>query len=470
MVMYESVDCNARPCHSASAGTVVGALTALLFKHVRMTRADSGLEVEKALLVTTPLISYMLSEGLGLSGVVSVLFTGIMMGRFTSKNVNVESRKFLVSFYRVLSLVCESLAFCYIGIALPLLGTSHLAPAGWAMAVSALGACLAARWISTWTCCTLVNFFRMPAERISPQVRYLLCPAWVGEFRLSHVSFPPTTQVRFAMWMSGLRGGVAFALSIAAQKIVANAAVGALIPAVTLFVVLVTSVVISGILPYALRWLDLVVANAAVAAPGTSTELSSASSRHLLALSGVAAEGRAGSPNLPEYVEAREHESDGLIIQQVADVAATGEQRIKRCSPRAVAQSSPERPQSTSVGMSVSGTASARDEPRSLASSDSTLRWADGARSAAFASSMRQVASQVSSAAAHASRSIQAAAEVVLVRHAIGEPEGQPEADDGGSAEPALGSIYISSNIQVVPPEEIAQRHSVGAASPGPLS
>lgn len=158
---------------STGIGCIVGALSALLFKYVRMTRAGGGLEVEKALLVTTPLISYMLSEGLGLSGVVSVLFTGIMMGRFTAKNVNVASRQFLQHTYRVLSLVCESLAFCYIGIALPLLGTSHLNAAGWAMAVFVLVACLAARWASTWACSSLVNAFRAAPERISSQVREL---------------------------------------------------------------------------------------------------------------------------------------------------------------------------------------------------------------------------------------------------------------------------------------------------------
>jgi NhaP-type Na+/H+ or K+/H+ antiporter len=70
---------------STVIGTVIGSLSALLFKHVRMSKADAGLEVERAILVTAPLISYMFAEGVQTSGVVAVLFTGIIMGRFTAK-------------------------------------------------------------------------------------------------------------------------------------------------------------------------------------------------------------------------------------------------------------------------------------------------------------------------------------------------------------------------------------------------
>lgn len=82
---------------SMALGVTVGVLSALLFKHVRMHRpsAATGLEVEKALLAITPLVSYMLSEGLQISGVVATLFTGITMGLYTVKNVTPGSRRFL---------------------------------------------------------------------------------------------------------------------------------------------------------------------------------------------------------------------------------------------------------------------------------------------------------------------------------------------------------------------------------------
>ena len=352
----------------------MGALSALLFKYVRMNRPNGDLESEKAILVITPLISYMLTEGLGFSGVVSVLFTGVMMGRFTAKNVSVVSRQFLFHTYRVLSLVCESLAFCYIGIALPMLSTSNLSAAGWATAVVALFACLIARWVSTWACTFVVNLFRTPADRISQ-------------------------QVRLALWLSGLRGGVAFALSIASQEVISDSAIAKLFPPITLFIVLVTSVAISGVLPFALRNLDLVVIRDDENTDGGSRlPVLADPSSNTINTSGSKFE------RMPPTTEC---EQTSLMSQQIIVESATFGESETRVSPRIAVRNSPGR-----LDIATSGTV---HQPEGVANADRMKIDRPGV-GVGSRSSLSNVVSRLSEVTAAASTVIQSKIDFVLLR------------------------------------------------------
>lgn len=177
-------------------GIGIGVLSALLFKHVKMRRQRTGLEAEKSLLTVTPLVAYMLSEGLQLSGVVAILFCGVTMGRYAFHNVSSSSRNFVHQLYRMASGLCECLAFIYIGLALPKLGSDGM-KRGWPIALLVLVFCLLARGVSTAACTWIVNKLRVPAERVS-------------------------RPARLAIWMAGLRGGVAFALATAAAKAISD--------------------------------------------------------------------------------------------------------------------------------------------------------------------------------------------------------------------------------------------------------
>lgn len=217
--------------------------------------------------------------------------------------------------------------------------------------------------------------------------------------------------------MSGLRGGVAFALAIAAKQIMAARPVGALFPPIALFVVLVTSVVMSGALPCVLRRLDLVVpcgdaSSAARSALGDNLPVSAAPSfvegEAHLALSVTGKE--AGTSSAVAIVHARgrdsvsppEDERIGLISRDGGVVIGSAGETLKRASPRIASTASPER--GRGHGGSVQNVAfqlGRVPDPR----------WQEGAHNAAVAS-MRMV----SLAAAAATKSFQAAADVVLVR------------------------------------------------------
>jgi len=74
--------------------------SSLLFKHL-FDGSDEHFTGEQGLLVVCPLMCWMLAEGLGLSGIVSILFCGMSMSYYTRHNlsrkvVHVPSSSFLI--------------------------------------------------------------------------------------------------------------------------------------------------------------------------------------------------------------------------------------------------------------------------------------------------------------------------------------------------------------------------------------
>lgn len=91
---------------SASPATAAAATAA----PAPSSRGGHGLELEKATLFVVPYIAYMVAEAFKLSGVVAILFTGIVTGKFTIRNVTPGSRRF-ATVSGVTSAVCRLKAF-----------------------------------------------------------------------------------------------------------------------------------------------------------------------------------------------------------------------------------------------------------------------------------------------------------------------------------------------------------------------
>ncbi|PKI47555.1 hypothetical protein CRG98_032049 [Punica granatum] len=64
--------------------------------------------LECCLFVLFPYFSYMLAEGLGLSGIVSILFTGIVMKHYTYSNLSQNSQQFVSAFFHLISSLAET--------------------------------------------------------------------------------------------------------------------------------------------------------------------------------------------------------------------------------------------------------------------------------------------------------------------------------------------------------------------------
>ncbi|XP_020220834.1 sodium/hydrogen exchanger 6 [Cajanus cajan] len=170
---------------SMSAGFGVGFISALLFKYAGLD-IDNLQNLESCLFVLFPYFSYMLAEGLGLSGIVSILFTGIVMKHYTYSNLSQSSQRFVSAFFELISSLAETFVFIYMGfdIAMEQHSWSHVGFIFFSIIFIGI-----ARAANVFSCAYLVNLVR-PAHRKIPR------------------------KHQKALWYSGLRGAMAFALAL----------------------------------------------------------------------------------------------------------------------------------------------------------------------------------------------------------------------------------------------------------------
>ncbi|XP_073302943.1 sodium/hydrogen exchanger 6-like isoform X1 [Primulina huaijiensis] len=170
---------------SMSAGVGVGFTSALLFKYAGLD-IDNLQNLECCLFVLFPYFSYMLAEGLGLSGIVSILFTGIVMKHYSFSNLSDSSQKFVSAFFHLISSLAETFIFIYMGfdIAMEKHSWSHVGFISFSILFIGI-----ARATNVFSCAYLVNLIR-PAHRKIP---------------MKHQK---------ALLYSGLRGAMSFALAL----------------------------------------------------------------------------------------------------------------------------------------------------------------------------------------------------------------------------------------------------------------
>ncbi|XP_068636783.1 sodium/hydrogen exchanger 5-like [Aristolochia californica] len=170
---------------SMTSGVGVGFTSALLFKYSNLND-DNYQNLVCCLFVLFPYFSYMLAEGFGLSGIVSILFTGIAMKHYTYPNLSENSQRFATAFFHLLSSLAETFVFIYMGfdIAMEQHSWSHVGFIFFSILFIGV-----ARAVHVFSCAYLVNLVR-PRERQIP---------------MKHQK---------ALWYSGLRGAMAFALAL----------------------------------------------------------------------------------------------------------------------------------------------------------------------------------------------------------------------------------------------------------------
>lgn len=96
-------------------GVVAGLSCALLLK---CTKLDKYPSLETCLVVLQAYSSYLLSNALKFSGIVSLLFCGITMKHYAYDNMSLESKHTTKSMFRVLSQLSENFVFIYLGMTL----------------------------------------------------------------------------------------------------------------------------------------------------------------------------------------------------------------------------------------------------------------------------------------------------------------------------------------------------------------
>lgn len=97
---------------SITIGYSVGILSAFVIKF----KSDAVANFEISLLLLLPWITYLISEALEMSGIVSIMFCGISMARYTMPHINENAKKEFTHFYEIVAHIFENSVFIMIGI------------------------------------------------------------------------------------------------------------------------------------------------------------------------------------------------------------------------------------------------------------------------------------------------------------------------------------------------------------------
>lgn len=157
---------------SAGIGMVFALISALLLKHIDLRKHPS---LEFGFMLVFTYAPYVLAEGIHMSGIMAILFCGIVMSHYTHFNLSTVTQITMQQTMRTLSFIAETCIFAYLGLAI--FSFDHrceLALVIWSIILCLIGrAC---------------NIFPL---------------AWVAnKFREHKI----TNKMQFVMWFSGLRG------------------------------------------------------------------------------------------------------------------------------------------------------------------------------------------------------------------------------------------------------------------------
>lgn len=199
-------------------GVGIGFISTLLHKYVNTTNDwEEGWVVDSTIVLLFPYMSYATAESLNLSGIVAVMFTGIVMGRFTRPNLSRAPRMVTMCLFKTFSFLSETFVFIYMGSAMYQFRFSSIVTACVGLVATYIG-----RAVNVFPGAALVNM--LPGRRSK-------------EHRMS-------SRLQYTMWFCGMRGAVAFALAVKASRDIGEQ--GRMMLDVTMFIVLITVVVQGG--------------------------------------------------------------------------------------------------------------------------------------------------------------------------------------------------------------------------------
>lgn len=156
---------------------------------------------------------YVLAEGIHLSGIMAILFTGIVMSHYTHFNLSTVTQITMQQTMRTLAFIAETCVFSYLGLAI----FSFKHQVEMAFVIWSIVLCLIGR---------ACNIFPL---------------AWaVNKFREHKI----TKRMAFIMWFCGLRGAISYALSLHLQF--SSIETRRVVITSTLIIVLVTTLLFGG--------------------------------------------------------------------------------------------------------------------------------------------------------------------------------------------------------------------------------
>ncbi|RIA94296.1 Sodium/hydrogen exchanger family-domain-containing protein [Glomus cerebriforme] len=200
---------------SLAIGVSIGILCALMLKHSRLYKYPS---IESCLIALMAYSSYLFSNGLHLSGIVSLLFCGITLKHYTYDNMSLRTKRTTRYMFHVLAKLSENFIFIYLGLAL--FTESNLEYKPLFIFFTAIIICVS-RYSAVFPLSKLINTISRYRNKANK-----------GE--------PIPHKYSVMLFWAGLRGAVAFALAAGLEGENADAM------RTTILVVVVLSVIVFG--------------------------------------------------------------------------------------------------------------------------------------------------------------------------------------------------------------------------------
>ncbi|KAF7469681.1 Hypothetical predicted protein [Marmota monax] len=148
--------------------------------HIDLRKTPS---LEFGMMIIFAYLPYGLAEGISLSGIMAILFSGIVMSHYTHHNLSPVTQILMQQTLRTVAFLCETCVFAFLG--LSIFSFPHkfeISFVIWCIVLVLFG-----RAVNIFPLSYLLNFFR--DHKITP-------------------------KMMFIMWFSGLRGAIPYALSL----------------------------------------------------------------------------------------------------------------------------------------------------------------------------------------------------------------------------------------------------------------
>ena len=101
---------------SCFIGYFSGIITALIYRYTNFNKKQTLLNV--GIYIATVYLPYLLSDALQLSGIVTILFTGIASRRYTNKNISRNAVKMSSFVFKLLAQLSETACFSFLGLSI----------------------------------------------------------------------------------------------------------------------------------------------------------------------------------------------------------------------------------------------------------------------------------------------------------------------------------------------------------------
>ena len=134
-------------------GYFLGLMSAVLFKYVPFENKDSVAAL--ALLTATQVLPYYVAEALRLSGIVTILFTGIACRRYVKKNLPLAAQSGLSDLLTLLSTLSEVSIFLLLGLSTP--GALSLSSFSWRWSLACVAVVTLGRAVSVYPLLLVYN-------------------------------------------------------------------------------------------------------------------------------------------------------------------------------------------------------------------------------------------------------------------------------------------------------------------------